>query len=200
MIKIGLTGGIGSGKSVASDMFAELGINIIDTDIIARKVLINTPSLLTKLTATFGNEIIDKNGDLNRTTLRNIAFKSQENKALLDNIMHPVIRLATAREIKEVEKHSPHYCIIVVPLLYETGFVELVDRVLVVTAPHDRKLKWLEKRSHMTHNQAEKIINSQSSDKKKLSIANEHIHNDDDIQHIRQEVKKLHAFYSSLNY
>lgn len=199
MIKIGLTGGIGSGKSVASDAFAALGVDVIDTDIIARSVLIEQPSLLKQLSDAFGQTIIDSHGQLNRENLASIAFKNNKNKQLLDSIMHPAIRQETLKKIHALEKKSPHYCIIVVPLLVETQFNELVDRVLVITAPQQRKLDWLKKRSQLDAQQATKIIQSQSSDAQKLKIADDHIHNDRDIEHVQAEVEKLHRFYLSLS-
>ena len=195
MLKIGLTGGIGSGKSVVSDTFKELGVDIIDTDIIARTVLIDSPYLIENLVDAFGNDIIDDNGELIRTKLGDIAFKNKTNKETLDNIMHPAIRGETIKQIEIVEKESPPYCIVVVPLLVETGFKALVDRVLVVTAPHNKKLDWLKNRSQMDREKAENIIQSQSSDDEKLQMADDHLQNDLDINHLQNKVKKLHDFY-----
>ncbi len=195
MLKIGLTGGIGSGKTAVSDSFDKLGASIIDTDIIAREVLANDDSLLKKLSGSFGSDILDENKQLIRSKLRDIAFKNKENKTLLDSIMHPAIRQATLEKIRHVESKGAPYCIIVVPLLIETGFIKLVDRVLVVTAPHERKLKWLKKRSQLNKENAEKLMSAQSSDLEKLKISDDHIHNDKDLQNIFEQVKKLHQKY-----
>ncbi len=198
MLKIGLTGGIGSGKTAVSDAFSTLGVTIIDTDIIARDVLIDNQTLLDTLTQAFGKQILDQNQQLIRPKLRDLAFQTPENKKKLDNIMHPVIRQETLHQIKLAEKKENKYCIVVVPLLIETGFKKLVDRVLVVTAPHNRKLNWLKKRSELDQVTAEKIMSSQSSDAEKLAIANEHIHNDLDLDNITARVKALHTYYSSI--
>ncbi len=198
MLKIGLTGGIGSGKTAVSDAFSALGVTIIDTDIIARDVLIDNQTLLDTLTQAFGKQILDQNQQLIRPKLREIAFQTPENKTKLDNIMHPVIRQETLHQIKLAEKKENKYCIVVVPLLIETGFKKLVDRVLVVTAPHNRKLNWLKKRSELDQVTAEKIMSSQSSDAEKLAIANEHIHNDLDLDNITARVKALHTYYLSI--
>ena len=198
MLKIGLTGGIGSGKTAVSDAFAALGVTVIDTDIIARDVLFDNHALLHKLTLTFGKQILDENQQLIRSKLREIAFQTPQNKKNLDKIMHPAIRHETLNRIGLAEKQNTKYCIIVVPLLIETGFKKLVDRVLVVTAPHSRKLNWLKKRSQLDQCTAEKIMSSQSSDSEKLAIANEHIHNDKDLQNITARVKKLHKYYLSI--
>ncbi len=198
MLKIGLTGGVGSGKTAVSDAFSALGVTIIDTDIIARDVLIDNQTLLDTLTQAFGKQILDQNQQLIRPKLREVAFQTPENKKKLDNIMHPVIRQETLHQIKLAEKKENKYCIVVVPLLIETGFKKLVDRVLVVTAPHNRKLNWLKKRSELDQVTAEKIMSSQSSDAEKLAIANEHIHNDLDLDNITARVKALHTYYSSI--
>lgn len=199
MLKIGLTGGIGSGKTAVSDSFDKLGASVIDTDIIAREVLTGDHSLLKKLSSSFGSDIFDENKQLIRSKLRDIAFKNKVNKAQLDSIMHPAIRQATLEKIKHIESKGTPYCIVVVPLLIETGFIKLVDRVLVVTAPHERKLKWLKKRSQLDKVNAEKIMSAQSSDIEKLKISDDHIHNDKDIQRIFEQVKKLHQKYLLLS-
>ena len=199
MLKIGLTGGIGSGKTVVSDAFKELNVPIVDTDVIAREVIIKDESLLLKLVDTFGSEILDKNKTLDRSKLRDIAFINKENKKNLDNIMHPAIRQSTLEEIQNYEDLKYPYCIIVVPLLIETGFIKLVDRVLVVTAPLERKLQWLEKRSQLSPTKANIIMNKQSSDKEKLAQADDVINNDSDIENIHIKISELHQQYLKLD-
>ena len=199
MLKIGLTGGIGSGKTVVSDAFKELNVPIVDTDVIAREVIIKDESLLLKLVDTFGSEILDKNNTLDRSKLRDIAFINKENKKNLDNIMHPAIRQSTLEEVQNYEDLKHPYCIIVVPLLIETGFIKLVDRVLVVTAPLERKLQWLEKRSQLSPTKANIIMNKQSSDKEKLAQADDVINNDSDIENIHIKVSELHQQYLKLD-
>jgi len=169
MLKVGLTGGIGSGKTVVSDAFKLHNVPIIDTDLIARKVLNTEKGLLNQLSTIFGQEIIDKQGQLIRSKLRDIAFKNKENKQKLDAIMHPAIRRTTLEQIHIHEQKESPYCIIVVPLLIETGFIKLVDRVLVVTAPFEMRLKWLNKRSQLNTEKATEIIASQTTDKEKLA-------------------------------
>lgn len=199
MLKIGLTGGIGSGKTVVSDAFKELNVPIVDTDVIAREVIIKDESLLLKLVDTFGSEILDKNKTLDRSKLRDIAFINKENKKNLDNIMHPAIRQSTLEEVQNYEDLKHPYCIIVVPLLIETGFIKLVDRVLVVTAPLERKLQWLEKRSQLSPTKANIIMNKQSSDKEKLAQADDVINNDSDIENIHIKISELHQQYLKLD-
>jgi dephospho-CoA kinase len=206
MLKIGLTGGIGSGKTIVSDTFAELGITVIDTDVIAREVLETDENLLSKLSDSFGESILMQDGNktqLNRPILREIAFSSEENKKQLDAIMHPAIRSASLNQIETEAARQKKlainsYCIIVVPLLIETGFIKLVDRVLVVTAPLENKLKWLKKRSNLDTNQALKIIQKQSSDEEKIALADDVIQNNSDIPNLKKAVLQLHETYLGL--
>ena len=182
-----------------SDAFKALDIPIIDTDIVAREVLLNDTSLLAKLIDAFGADIINENSHLDRTKLRNIAFLNNKNKERLDNIMHPAIRQATLEKIQHCEKQQHSYCMIVVPLLIETGFIKLVDRVLVVTAPLERKLQRLEKRSQLNATQANKIIEKQSTDEEKLALADDIISNDSDIKSIQIKVAQLHQQYLTMS-
>ncbi len=198
MLKVGLTGGIGSGKTVVSDAFTSHGTPIIDTDIIAREVLSREKGLLDQLSTTFGSDILDDQQRLVRSKLRDIAFKNKESKQKLDAIMHPAIRQATLEQIHNQEKGDNPYCIIVVPLLIETGFIELVDRVLVVTAPFEMRLKWLNKRSQLNTETATDIIASQTTDTEKLAVADDHINNDNDLATIQSKVKELHKHYLRL--
>jgi len=199
MLKIGLTGGIGSGKTTVSDTFAELGVAVIDTDIIAREVLTNDAELLKQLRAEFGESII-KNKQLDRSKLRELAFSSENNKQLLDSIMHPAILKETQQQIAtlELQKNQYNYCIIVVPLLFETNFHKLVDRTLVVTAPLENKFKWLKKRSNLDKQQAEKIMQAQTSDSEKIKIADDIIENNADLESLKNKTRSMHDFYLSL--
>ena len=193
---VGLTGGIGSGKTTASDAFSKLGVPIIDTDVIARDVLQLQPQLLKELKLAFGSSVINNDNSLNRERLREIAFSSKENKATLDSIMHPTIRKQTLLEIKQ-QAHAD-YCIVVVPLLIETNFKELVDRILVVTASQTRKLMWLKKRSGLEVDEAQIIIDSQISDDERLNYAHDHIINDDSIDEVNKQVQALHEKYLAI--
>jgi len=198
MLKVGLTGGIGSGKTIVSDTFSSVGIPVIDTDVIAREVLNTNKELLSNLANTFGRDILI-DGVLDRTILRERAFINDESKAKLDAIMHPAIRKETLQKIKDAKANSLHkYCIVVVPLLIETNFKEFVDRILVVTAAHELKLKWLKSRSGLSAIQAENIISKQSSDKEKLSIADDHIENNSDIKALKKKVMEMNDYYLSL--
>ncbi|MGH1541799.1 MAG: dephospho-CoA kinase [Arenicella sp.] len=197
MILIGLTGGIGSGKTAASDHFAKLGAPIVDTDIIAREILQQKPNLLNRLTDAFGPTILNKDGSLDRSELRKRAFADKDSKQRLDNIMHPAIRQQT---LQQIDLHrEADYCIVVVPLLIETDFKQLVDRILVVTAPLNKRLSWLQQRSGLSHDEAQAIIDAQTSDEERLSYAHDHVNNNRDLKHLYSQVKKLHHQYQSIS-
>lgn len=193
---VGLTGGIGSGKTTVSNAFAKLNVPVVDTDIIARDVLQVQPKLLNELSAAFGNTIINTDNSLNRENLREIAFSSKINKKKLDSIMHPAIRKQTLIEIEKLNQSD--YCLVVVPLLIETNFKNIVDRVLVITASTQRKLTWLKKRSGLEPEEAQVIIDAQISDEERLSHANDHIYNNKGIAELSQKVQMLHEKYLAI--
>lgn len=190
---VGLTGGMGSGKTTVSNAFELLKVPVIDTDVIARDVLQLQPHLLKELRSVFGNDIVQSDGSLDRARLRNVAFSSVENKTTLDSIMHPAIRKQTLIDIKQ--HAAADYSIVVVPLLIETNFKALVDRVLVVTAPQQQKLAWLKKRSQLSTTEAMAVINAQTSDSERLSYAQDHIINDKNIDGLNKQVQALHEKY-----
>jgi len=194
---IGLTGGIGSGKTVASDHFARLGVPVIDTDVIARQVVQPGEPTLDKLAKAFGKQIITHKGELDRAALRKIAFSSVENKTTLDSITHPAIRVETRSQISLA---NYPYCIVVVPLLTaESEFAENMDRILVVTAERETKIERVIKRSNLAREEVERIMQSQLSDEQRLLFADDVIGNDGTIEDAQKQVEKLHELYLELS-
>ena len=193
---VGLTGGIGSGKTVASDHFETIGVPVIDTDVIARKVVEPASPTLLKLVAAFGEEILLDDGNLNRAKLRAKAFSNKETKATLDNITHPAIRQETFHQIENVE-HP--YCIVVVPLLTaDSSFAEFMHRILVVTTEHETKITRVQKRSNLRRDEVERIMATQLSDKQRLAFSDDVIANDGSIKDVKQKVEALHEKYLDL--
>jgi len=155
MYVVGLSGGIGSGKTVASNHFATLNVSIVDTDIIAREIVEPGRPALDALQQAFGTEILLENGELDRSALREIAFSSKENKAMLDSITHPAIREETATQIARC---TSTYCIVVVPLLTaDSEFISVMQRVLVVTADTELKIQRVMQRSQLSREQVSRI-------------------------------------------
>jgi len=195
MLKVGLTGGIGSGKTAVSDRFAELGAPVIDTDVLAREVVEPGEPALEKLVEAFGREILDGDGALDRGRLRRIAFSDPENKRRLESIVHPAIRQRLAARLKELEKQEFPYCIIVVPLLVETNFQELVDRVLAVEAPRERRIQWVMKRNGLSRKEVEAFMDSQASTEERRHVAHDIIENNGTLEELLEHVDRLHAKY-----
>lgn len=196
MLVIGLSGGIGSGKTVASDHFASLGVPIIDTDLIARQIVEPGKPALAALVAHFGPEITQKNGHLDRSALRELAFASPANKAKLDSITHPAIRQET---LTQIQQHQSAYCIVVVPLLTaDSPFRQVMERVLIVTAEQEIKIKRVKKRSGLSREDILRIMATQLSDEARLAFADDVIENNTSLAHVYAEVEGLHQVYLAL--
>jgi len=194
---VGLTGGIGSGKTVASDHFAELGVPVIDTDVVARSIVQPGQPTLDTLIEVFGNGILQGDGQLDRNALRKLAFSNPENKAMLDDITHPAIR---AEALKQIASVAYPYCIVVVPLLTaDSPFAQMMQRTLVIIAERKTKIERVKKRSGLSHNEVEKIMGAQLSDRERLAFADDVIDNNHAITHVKFEVDKLHEKYLKIN-
>jgi len=195
MLKVGLTGGIGSGKTAVSDRFEYLGAPVIDTDVLAREVVAPGEPALEQLVDAFGREILEDDGTLDRDRLRQTVFADPEAKARVESIVHPAIRQRLRARLDALERQEVPYCIIVVPLLVETNFQELVDRVLVVEAPRERRIRWVMKRSGMSREEVEKIMESQASSEERLQVAHDVLQNDGTLEDLLEHVDRLHAKY-----
>lgn len=193
---IGITGGIGSGKTLVSDHFASLGVPVIDTDVIARYVVEPGQSALDDLVRRFGKSILLASGELDRNKLRELAFADTESKAALDAITHPAIRRETFKQITETD--SP-YCLVVVPLLTaDSPFGGLMKRVLVVTADRDVKIDRVQARSGLDEAQVKSIMQTQLSDKQREEFADDIVANDGTVADAHIAVEKLHQAYLKL--
>lgn len=193
ILRIGLTGGIGSGKSTVANLFAKLGAPVIDADLISHKLTqIGTPCFK-KIVAYFGSEILNPKGDLNRAKLKKIIFDSPEKKTWLENLLHPLIRDEMAKQVLELK--FP-YCIVMIPLLAEAQQHPMVDRILVVDLPREAQLQRVLARDKMTIEQANKIINAQASREARLALADDVIMNEGSPDELQAQVKALHEKYT----
>ena len=195
-LRIGLTGGIASGKTVVADMFAELGATIIDTDIIARAVVEPGEPALAKIQQLFGDEVINTNGELDRARLRKIVFSDDVKRSQLEQLLHPLIQEET---IRQAELASGTYQIIVVPLLLQSPLRKLVDRILVVDCEEARQIERLIARDIETEAQAHRILAAQTSREKRLACADDVVSNDHDLGSTRRQVERLHEVYQRLS-
>jgi dephospho-CoA kinase len=195
MLVIGLTGGIGSGKTAVSDRFARHGAPVIDTDQLARELVEPGQPALAEIAARFGSECLDQTGHLQRGLLRERVFADPVGRRRLEAILHPRIR-ALARE--RIAGLSAPYCLVVIPLLVETGMADLVDRVLVVTAPEAAQISRVMARDQVTETQARRVLAAQASPAQRLALADDVVENADDLAALDRRVAALHQHYLGL--
>jgi len=187
---VGLTGGIGSGKTTVANFFAELGIDIVDADIVAREVVEPGSPALIQIAKYFGPEFINDQGELERSLLRTRVFSSAKDKTWLNELLHPLIRKTM---FDQLAKSAGPYSLLVAPLLIENGLHKLVDTVLVVDVSEATQLARTVKRDPSSADEVKRIIGSQIARDKRLKAADEIINNEKaDLKLIQQEVKKLH--------
>ena len=194
-LRIGLTGGIASGKSTVADRFAELGIEVIDADRIARELVKPGAPLLERIRRELGEEFIDGEGKLDRRRLREHVFAHPEARARLEAILHPAI-------VREMEAHARKstapYVVLVIPLLVEKDLQDLVDRILVVDLPETEQLARVCERDRVDPEQARRILASQASREQRLAAADDVIDNAGSKDALRQAVDELHLKYLEL--
>lgn len=195
VLKIGLTGGIGSGKSTVCSIFSKIGTPSIDADIIAKRLVQPGMPALRTIINFFGETITQKDGSLDRKKLRKKIFSSKADRKKLESIMHPIIYDSMLEEIKTI---TAEYCILSIPLLLETDFCKMTDRILVVDLPKSLQLIRVSKRDDIKENEVNRIIGSQISRKKRCAAANDILNNSKDVEYLRQQIFDLHALYSTL--
>jgi len=190
-----LTGGIASGKTTVSDLFARLGVPVIDTDLIAREVVQPGEAALQQISELFGPQFIDQNGQLDRRRMREAIFKDPSRKQKLEALLHPLIRERVQLRISEVQQP---YCILVVPLLAETGFYRGAHRVLVVDVSEETQLERVMRRDNISRAQAESILQAQSSREQRLNLADDIIENSSNVSDLESKVRELHLKYQKI--
>lgn len=192
---LGLTGGIGCGKTVVSDMLAALGITIVDADIIAREVVEPGTEGLAAINAHFGDEILNQQGALNRAALRERIFSNSEQKAWLDALLHPLIR---KNIINSLNNAQSDYVVLVAPLLFENGLQSYCQRTLLIDVPVDVQVSRTTKRDHVSVEQANSIIASQMPREQKQQKADDILDNNRCLSDVKQDLLKLHQTYLKL--
>ena len=192
---VGVTGGIGSGKSEVSHRFAQLGITVVDADIVAREVVSLGNPALSAISQHFGQHILNADGSLNRRQLRTLIFENHNEKLWLENLLHPIIRKEI---VAQLSQSTSSYSLLSSPLLFETKQNELVDRVLVIDTTEDLQLQRASARDKNNKNQLQKIMATQLSRSERCAKANDIIENHNDLNELDVAVKKLHTFYMKL--
>ena len=192
MFIIGLTGGIGSGKSAVSDKFKSLGINVVDADVAARTVVEPGQPALAEIERHFGSNILNQEGVLDRAQLREIMASDSEERVWLESVLHPKIGEQIAKEL--AESTSP-YTIYVAPLLLETNSQKMCSRVLVVDVPKEIQIQRTAERDKVSEIQIEKIVTVQMEREERLEKADDVLVNTGTIKELEQQVMKLHQKY-----
>ncbi|MCE9789093.1 dephospho-CoA kinase [Shewanella chilikensis] len=192
---VGLTGGIGSGKTTVANLFAEQGIVLVDADIIAREVVAKGSDGLKQIGDKFGPQMLTPEGTLNRAALREQIFHHPQDREWLNALLHPMIR---TRMLERLEMAASPYVIMVVPLLFENGLDKLADRTLVVDISPKLQLQRTIERDMVSKEQVQNIINSQSDRQSRLDKADDVIDNQGEIDALQAQVLALHNKYLQL--
>jgi len=189
---VGLTGGIASGKTTVAEIFRELGASVVDTDEIARQVVMPGAAGLVAMVNAFGRDILDEAGGLDRARMRARVFADPQARRRLESILHPLIREQMWRQVDASDNPVQ---VLVIPLLVESALAGLVDRVLVVDCPRQVQLQRLLQRDGETPEQAERILAAQASREARLAAANDIIDNSGSLARLREEAAELYRRY-----
>ncbi|MBW5802345.1 dephospho-CoA kinase [Coxiella endosymbiont of Ornithodoros amblus] len=193
MLRIGLTGGIGSGKSTVASYFAELGAPVIDADQIVHEITKPDQEAFKQIVNYFGNVVLTKGKFLNRTKLRELIFENPNDRQWLEHLLHPIIIEKMKIQLKKIKVP---YCILAIPLLAEASqSVDFIDRILVVDAPKTLQIQRTKSRDQLSDQQIQLILKSQNRREKRLAIADDVIVNDQTIPVLHKAVFQLHCKY-----
>ena len=193
---VGLTGGIGSGKSAAGKYFVELGIDVIDADDISKNILDKNIKAKELFIKNFGDKFLDKKNNINRDLLRSEIFINEEKKNILESIIHPIVR----EEItKFINQSDSIYKLIMVPLIYETNSQDFYDKIIVVDCNEQNQILRASERDNKSKENIINIIKNQASRENRNSIADEIILNDSTLDNLRNQVIKVHQKLLGIN-
>ncbi len=196
MLVIGLTGGIGSGKSTVTAMFESLGIPVIDADKIAHALTSPGQPAVHLIAKAFGDHVLNQDNSLNRQHLREIVFADEARRKQLEALLHPLIRAEMQQQVRRLKNTS--YCILCIPLLLEVGQTDMVDRVLVVDCPQQTQRERLHRRDQLDDKQIDAILAAQLSREHRLQAADDVISNNTDLKELQQQVHELDRKYRTL--
>lgn len=191
---VGLTGGIGSGKSTVARAFGSLGVGWVDADDVAREVVMPGEPALVAIIEHFGEHILQADGTLNRAALRSIVFEAPEERQWLESVTHPRVRERILMHLERLQRQSP-YVLLVSPLLFESGQYKLVDRKAVVDVPVELQLSRTHARDGVSKAQVHAILAAQLPREERLAMADDVIDNSGDHASMRRQVEELDQFY-----
>lgn len=190
MLKVGLTGGIACGKSQAAEWFKKMNVPVIDADEISRRMTRRGTSELSRIVECFGDEVLDKNGNINRPFMRALIYNNPSARKQLNAILHPAIRKQIEQE---VELLTTPYCVIVVPLLLEAGMQDMVDYIITIDCPIEMQVQRIIKRDQCNETDAMKIINSQLDRNKRMEVSDIVINNVGKVEDLQKKINELHT-------
>lgn len=196
MLKVGLTGGIGSGKSTVAKTLQKKGVTLVDADQIAREVVAPGENALEKITELFSPAILLPDGSLNRAALKQRIFSDPTAKKQLENVLHPSIRQRILQRIEEATE-TP-YVLADIPLLVENNYVDYFDRVIVVDCTEEQQIERVSARDNLSVEQIKRILNSQANRQTRLAAATDIIDNTSDLISLKSQIEKLHETLISL--
>jgi dephospho-CoA kinase len=196
MLKVGLTGGIGCGKTTVSKLFTELNVPIIDADDIAHQLVEPGQPALLEISKAFGDKTLNPDSSLNRQHIRDVVFSDPKQKQKLEDILHTLVFTAMQEKINRLD--SP-YCIISIPLLFETHKTDFVNRILVIDCPVEIQIERVKLRNNLTEARIRSIIDSQVSREYRLKHADDVIDNSESGSGLAEHVKKLHNLYLAIS-
>jgi len=196
MLVIGLTGGIGSGKTAVCQLFEKLGVPVIDADVIAHELTQPNQPALQKIINVFGAELLDETGTLDRAKLRQLVFSDPAKRFELESILHPLVLVEIHTRIQTI--NTP-YCVISIPLLLETNMTENIDRILVIDSPEDLQIARVQARDNLSVSEIKQIMSAQTSRELRLEAANDVITNDSDMANLEKQVTVLHNRYLEIS-
>jgi dephospho-CoA kinase len=189
---VGISGGIGSGKTTVTDLFAKYGIEVIDADVIAREVVEPGTPALEAIVAKFGESVLDQSGSLDRAKLRTLVFNDTEIKNWLNQLLHPAIR---QQMVLQTQQAKSAYCLLSVPLLVENKLNEQVDRVVIVDVDEQTQLQRTLLRDKTNEQQIRAIMDAQATRQQRLAVADDVIDNNGQAENLTKQVNALHKKY-----
>ena len=204
MFVVALTGGIGCGKSAATEIFAQLGVNIVDLDLISHKLTASGSPLLSEITALFGTQILDETGALNRSKMRQLVFSDASQRFKLEAILHPAIYAEAVQELKlftTLNNKKSTYQVLAIPLLTENSrYQAIINRVLVIDCDEKLQIKRTIKRSklsgsNLTNSEVNHIMSAQISRENRLKLADDVIENNESLSKLRKKIELIHKKY-----